>query len=159
MQASAEPGIEYMEIGADGSQSDILKIPGGGSRIPASHESVEQKLHTVHANGREVYKLAVRVMEVQLVETLSRCGMTPDDIDLLIPHQANYRIIDAGRRRLGLPWEKVVANIDKYGNTTAATIPIALDEAVRDGRAGPGSRVVLVSFGAGFTWGVIVLKM
>jgi len=156
MQRSERPGIEYVEVGADGDEWDILTIPAGGSRLPASHETVEKGLHTVRAKGREVFKLAVRVMEESVVGALNKCGLKPDDIDLLIPHQANLRIIDAGRQRLGLPWEKVMANIDKYGNTTAATIPIALDEAIRGGRAKPGDRVLMVSFGAGFTWGITV---
>ena len=159
MQASEEPGVEYTELGADGAQSHILEIPAGGSRIPASHDSVDRRLHAVRADGREVFKLAIRVMEETVVQSLEKCGLKPDDIDLLIPHQANLRIIDAGRQRLGLPWEKVLVNIDKYGNTTAGTIPIGLDEAIREGRVGPGSRVLMVAFGAGFTWGIMIAKL
>lgn len=153
------PGIEYTELGADGSQSRILEIPAGGSRMPTSHETVDNGSHYVKAMGREVFKLAVRVMEKSVVEALEKCGLHSDQIDLLVPHQANLRIIDAGRQRLGLPWEKVWVNIDRYGNTTAGTIPIALDEAIRSGHAGPGKRIVLVSFGAGFTWAIMVLTL
>lgn len=159
LQPSPQPGIEYTELGADGSQSQILEIPAGGSRLPASHETVDKGDHYVKAMGREVFKLAVRVMEKTVVEALEKCNLRPDQVDLLIPHQANLRIIDAGRQRLGLPWEKVWVNIDRYGNTTAGTIPIALDEAIRSEHVGPGKRVVLVSFGAGFTWAIMVLTL
>jgi len=159
LQASKEPGIEYTELGADGSQSGVLDIPAGGSRMPASHETVDGRLHYVKAMGREVFKLAVRVMEKTVVDALEKCGLHSDQIDLLIPHQANLRIIDAGRQRLGLPWEKVWVNIEKYGNTTAGTIPISMDEAIRSGHAKPGHRVVMVSFGAGFTWAIMVVTL
>jgi 3-oxoacyl-[acyl-carrier-protein] synthase III len=159
LQAASEPGIECMVLGADGSQSGILEIPAGGSRIPASHESVDQRLHSVKANGREVFKLAVRVMEEKVAQVMQQQGLTPDDIQLLVPHQANYRIIDAGRQRLGLSWDKVMVNVDKYGNTTAGTIPIAVDEAIRSGRVKKGDRILMVSFGAGFTWGISIARL
>lgn len=159
MRASETPGVEHVELGADGSQSDILEIPAGGTRMPATHETVDKRLHAVRAKGRDVFKLAVRVMEESVVEALNKCGMKPEDVDLLIPHQANLRIIEAGRQRLGLPWEKVLANVDRYGNTTAATIAIGLDEAIREGRVGPGSRVLMVAFGAGFTWAIMIATL
>lgn len=159
LQASDQPGIEYVELGADGNQSDILVIPAGGSRMPATHETVDKKLHYVQAAGREVFKLAVRVMEELVVEALKRSNLRPEDIDLLIPHQANMRIIEAGQKRLGLSSDRVLANIDQYGNTTAATIPIGLAEAIDSGRAKPGDRILMVSFGAGFTWAIMIARL
>ena len=127
--------------------------------MPPSHETVAQRLHTIHMSGNDVFKHAVRAMESVALEALEAAGRKPEDLSLLVPHQANYRIIDATARRLGLPMEKVFVNLDRYGNTSAASIPIALDEAWRAGRISPGDVIVLVAFGAGLTWANAVIRV
>ncbi|MCG0237933.1 MAG: ketoacyl-ACP synthase III [Firmicutes bacterium] len=151
-------GILGLELGADGSGRDHLYLPGGGSKHPASHETVEQRLHYVKMNGKEVFKFAVRVMNESTLRVLAQAGLTPADVDLLVPHQANLRIIEAAVERLGIPWEKVVVNLDRYGNTSAAAIPLALTEAWRAGRIRDGDLLLLVSFGAGLVWGAVALR-
>lgn len=154
----ADRGILSVKIGSDGVQGEVLYLPAGGSRHPATHETVEQHLHFVHMSGNDLFKTAVRGMEMVARQALDEVGIQVSEIDLLVPHQANLRIIDATARRLEVPMEKVVVNIEKYGNTSAASIPIALDEAVRGGRIRPGSTIVMVAFGGGLTWGAAVVK-
>jgi len=142
----------------DGSGGCSLYMPGGGSLNPSSHETVDKKMHYVHQDGQAVFKFAVRKMAESCVETLKRNGLTGNDIDLMIPHQANLRIISATADRLKLPPEKVVINIDRYGNTTGATIPLAMHSAIEDGRLKKGSLVLLAAVGAGFTVGTTLLR-
>jgi 3-oxoacyl-[acyl-carrier-protein] synthase-3 len=159
LQAGDQPrGILATVTGSDGSLHELLNIPGGGSRHPASHSTVDQGLHTMKMVGREVFKHAVRNMGEAVTRALSECGLGAEDVALVIPHQANLRIVEAIRERLGLPPEKVCVNLDRYGNTSAASVPLALDEAVRAGRIKPGDVVVLVAFGGGFTWGATVIR-
>jgi 3-oxoacyl-[acyl-carrier-protein] synthase-3 len=138
----------------DGSGAEFLHMPAGGSRLPASAETVAQRLHFVKQGGQQVMKFAVRTMFEMCDRLLQKHGLTPADIKLLIPHQANRRIITATAERLGLPEENVVINIDKYGNTTAATIPLATRDAVQDGRLKKGDLVLFAAVGAGYTSGV-----
>jgi 3-oxoacyl-[acyl-carrier-protein] synthase-3 len=151
-------GFLSFALGTDGTQAEHLRVFAGGSRCPASHESVDKNLHTIHMDGNEVFKFAVRMMPDAALESLRRAGLTADDIDLLIPHQANLRIIEAVSRRMKLPEAKLFVNIEKYGNFSGATSPVALCEAVEQGLVKEGSVVVLTSFGAGFTWGACTLR-
>ncbi len=162
VQATEEPkGILASYIGSDGDYADInlLGIPAGGSRMPLTPEGIERKLDKIQMNGREVFKLGVRLMPEAAQRVLRKANVSVEDIDLLIPHQANLRIIEAVGDRLGVPREKVYVNVDKYGNTSAATVIIALDEAIREGCAKPGDLVLLVTFGAGVTWGSTLLQL
>jgi 3-oxoacyl-[acyl-carrier-protein] synthase-3 len=133
-------------------------MPGGGSRMPASHETVEQRMHYVKQDGQAVFKFAVRKSGEICRRLLDREGIDPSQLDLFVSHQANRRIIQAAAERLGLPADKVVINLEHYGNTTAATIPLALHDAVRDGRLQKGNLVLLASVGAGFTAGAMLLR-
>ena len=153
-----DEGVLSVAIHSDGGQGDILQVPAGGSRLPASAETVARREHFVKMRGREVFKMAVRGMEESLLEALEAAGLATSDLELVIPHQANRRIIDTMRERLGLPSEKVVLNIDRYGNTSSASIPISLDEQVRAGRIKPGDHVGFVAFGGGLTWGASVAR-
>ncbi|RKU31994.1 3-oxoacyl-ACP synthase [Candidatus Poribacteria bacterium] len=162
VQATEEPkGILASYIGSDGDYADInlLGIPAGGSRMPVTSDALDKNLNKIQMNGREVFKLGVRLMPEAAQRVLRKAEMSIDDIDLLIPHQANLRIIEAVGDRLGVPREKVYVNVDKYGNTSAATVIIALDEAIRQGHAKPGDLVLLVTFGAGLTWGSTLLRL
>jgi 3-oxoacyl-[acyl-carrier-protein] synthase-3 len=150
-------GFHSFVLGSDGSGADVLVVPGGGSRRPASKETVENREHFIKMNGKEVFKFAVRVMGTAAEEALEKAGKTVGDIDFLIPHQANLRIIDAAAKRLNLPMEKVYVNVDRYGNMSSASIPVALDEASKRGQIQPGDTLVLVGFGGGLTWGASVL--
>ncbi|MDE4541874.1 beta-ketoacyl-ACP synthase III [Thermoanaerobacterium sp. R66] len=151
-------GILDNVIGADGTGGMHLYMPAGGSRMPASEDTVKNKLHTIHMNGQEVFKFAVNVMNTATVEVLNRCGLKPEDVDLFIPHQANIRIIDAAMKKLKLSKEKVFINLDKYGNMSAASVIVALDEALKAGRIKNGDIILMVAFGAGLTWGSTVIK-
>jgi 3-oxoacyl-[acyl-carrier-protein] synthase-3 len=142
----------------DGSGGKYLYMPGGQSLHPTSHETVDQKMHTVHQAGREVYRFAVKGMAAATQEIIERNGFTAEDVALYVPHQANLRIIEAVQQRVGLRDEQVMVNIDRYGNTTSATIPSALRQASEEGRLGRGDLVVLCSFGAGFTCGASILR-
>jgi 3-oxoacyl-[acyl-carrier-protein] synthase III len=144
-------------MGCDGSLTDLLKVPGGGSAQPVTPENVDQRLNTIHMEGRETFKHAVTRMCQASEQALTLAGLKATDIALVIPHQANLRIISAIADRLGLPESKTFVNLDKYGNTSAATIPVALDEASRQGRLQRGDVVLLVAFGGGFTWASSVL--
>lgn len=142
----------------DGSGGQFLYMPGGGSRHPASHQTVERKMHFVHQEGAQVFKYAVRRMAEVAACLLERNGLTSDDVALVVPHQANLRIISAMQDRLGLPDGKVMVNIDRYGNTTAGTIPLGLRDAVDQGRLRKGDLVLLVAVGAGYTTGGVLLR-
>jgi 3-oxoacyl-[acyl-carrier-protein] synthase-3 len=152
-------GILGTVMGSDGSLADLLGIPGGGSRHPASTKTLEDRMHYMKMTGKEVFKHAVRTMSDATLQVLKKCDLTFDDIKMVIPHQANIRIIQAIGDRLGLPVDKVFINVEKYGNMSSATVPVALDQAIRSGRVKPGDRVVLVAFGGGFTWGAMVLEI
>jgi len=151
-------GFQAFELGSDGSGGPLLSLPAGGSRIPASVESIEKDLHYIAMNGSEVFKFAVRVMNSATEAVLAKAGLEKDDIDLLVPHQANKRIIDSAVQRFGLSEDKVVINLDRYGNMSSASIPVALDEALEAGRIKEGDNLVLVGFGGGLTWGAALLK-
>ena len=152
-------GILSTYWGADGNLGELLIQPAGGSAMPASRETVEKELHSVHMKGNEVFKHAVLRMQEAAMKAIELAGLTSNDIDLYIPHQANIRIIDATIKRAGIPLEKTFVNIDKIANVSSATIPIALDQARKQGRVNGGDTVLMSSFGAGFTWGGIVLKL
>ena len=150
-------GILSVELKSDGQLGDVLEIAAGGSRLPASAETVRDHKHFISMRGKKLFPFAVRSMEESLLTALGRAGLKPSDLDLVIPHQANQRIIDALRERLEFPEEKVVMNISHYGNTSSASIPISLDEAVRQGRVKPGDRLGLCAFGGGATWGASIV--
>lgn len=151
-------GFLSFELGSDGSGGKLLSQPAGGSMHPASMETIEKKLHTVQMAGNEVYKFAVRIMGETALKALQKTGLTHEDVDIMIPHQANLRIVDAAVRRLGISPDKVIINLDKYGNMSAASIPVALDECAKEGRVSEGDTIVMVGFGTGLTWGACVLK-
>lgn len=151
-------GILSFTLGSDGSGSDLLKIEAGGSLFPLTEDLFKDGKHLIYMNGREVFKFAVRIMGDAAIEALKKCGLEPKDVDTFVPHQANIRIIEAAARRLDLPMEKVFVNVQRYGNTSAASIPLALDEATREGAIKKGDTVVAVGFGAGLTWGATVIK-
>lgn len=152
-------GFQSFVLGADGSGGDLLRICGGGSRMPSNAQTVADKRHYLEMNGRDVFKFAVRVMGSAAEEALAKAGLGKQDIDLLVPHQANIRIVHSALERLGLPEDKAMVNLDRYGNVSAASIPLALAEAVEEGRAKAGDRLVLVGFGGGLTWGSTVLVL
>jgi 3-oxoacyl-[acyl-carrier-protein] synthase-3 len=151
-------GFIGFELGADGSGGPQLFLPAGGSRTPASADTVSTRQHFVQMNGREVFKFATRVL-VSSAETLLReCDRTVDDVDVYVPHQANVRIIEYATRKLGIPEEKVVVNVDRYGNTSSGSIPLALADAQRDGRLADGKLVLMTGMGAGLTWGSALVE-
>jgi len=151
-------GILGLHLGADGSGGSLLTIPAGGSRLPASPATIQEQLHTIHMSGSEVFKFAVRVMGEASVKALAKAGLKKEDVDFLIPHQANMRIIEAATKRLGLAPEKVYINLDRYGNMSSASIPVALDEAYQAGLLQRDHKVVMVAFGAGLTWAAAVVN-
>ena len=151
-------GILDFEHEVDGRGGPALCMPAGGSLRPASHETVEQRLHYVHQDGAAIFKFAVRKTEEICHRILKQNGITADDVDLLVSHQANRRIIEGAADRLGLDRNKVVINIEQFGNTTAATIPLALSDAISSGRLKKGGLVLLTSVGAGFTVGAVLLR-
>ena len=157
---AADPDLRVIDFTheIDGSGGAALQMPAGGSRRPASHETVDERLHYVHQDGAAVFKFAVRKTGQICRRLLERNGLTPDDLDLFVSHQANRRIIMAAAEQLGLPEGKVVINIDRFGNTTGATIPLALADALADGRLAKGDLVLLASVGAGFTVGAMLLR-
>jgi 3-oxoacyl-[acyl-carrier-protein] synthase III len=156
---SQEPGVLGSVLGADGRSAEILIIPGGGSAQPPSHESLEARQNTIHMpNGREVFKRAVTEMAAACREVLEKNGHSTDDVDLLIPHQANSRIMIAVAERLKIPQERAVVDVESVGNTSAASIPVALDRAWRAGRVRTGDLVLLTSFGAGLAWGANLIR-
>ncbi|MGH7808577.1 MAG: beta-ketoacyl-ACP synthase III [Thermodesulfobacteriota bacterium] len=155
---SEMPGILSISLGADGDAWQLLYMPGGGSRLPATQQSVRERLHYLKMEGKEVFKEAVKAMESASIKAIKEAGISPDEIDLFISHQANYRIMEAVRKRLDIPPEKVFMNVDRYGNTSAASVPIALEEAVRSGKIRRGDIILFSAFGAGFTWGAAVVR-
>lgn len=155
----AQRGIFALRLGADGERGKTIYIPAGGAAEPACPKTVNERLHYVRMAGREVYKFAVTQMQALVQQTLEDVGIAPERLKLLIPHQSNLRIIESAVERLGLPLDKVLINIDRYGNTSAASVPVALHEARQTGRYQPGDYVMLVAFGAGLTWGSALLRM
>jgi 3-oxoacyl-[acyl-carrier-protein] synthase-3 len=153
-----EGGVLASSLGSDGSGGDLLWLPAGGSRIPTSQRTLDERLHFIQMKGREVFRFAVKVMREVTYEVLERAGHNLGDLTLLIPHQANQRIIEAAARSLNLPFERVYSNVEWYGNTSAASIPIAMSEAVEKGRIQSGDLVVCVGFGAGLTWGAAAIR-
>jgi 3-oxoacyl-[acyl-carrier-protein] synthase-3 len=153
LQGSALPGgVLSNLIRADGSGAHSLTVPAGGSRMPATFDTVRDNLHTIHMDGKEVYRFATRVMVSAAREVVECAGLTLDDIALVVPHQANRRIIDSAARSMGLPEDRFMVNVDRYGNTSAASIPIAVCEAVEQGRLRPNDHLVMIGFGGGLTW-------
>ncbi|MBO7611491.1 MAG: ketoacyl-ACP synthase III [Elusimicrobia bacterium] len=157
--SETEDDIVSTYLGTDGTHTDILNIPAGGSAMPTTKETVEQRLHFVKMLGKEVFKVAVSKMALAVNKAQELVGLTDKDIDLYIPHQANIRIIEAVAKKAGVTKEKVYVNVHKYGNMSAATTIVALDEAYREGRIKKGNLVELVAFGAGLTWGACILKI
>lgn len=151
-------GIIASDLGSDGSKGEVLIQPAGGSRLPASVETVEESLHSIDMNGKEVFKFAVRVMESASKKVLEKANINLEELDFLIPHQANMRIIDAASKKLKLNKDKIYVNLNKYGNMSSASIPVALSEAIKDKKIQKGDNVILVAFGAGLTWGSMVVK-
>jgi len=151
-------GILTTHLHTDGRLTDILKIPGGGSLHPMNEATLSEGLQYVKMTGREVYRVAVRNLAEVTLEALAASGLTAEDIDHVIPHQANIRIVDTVIERLGVPKEKVVLNIEKYGNTSSASVPVTLDEAVRDGRIKDGDLVALMAIGAGMSWSSALIR-
>ncbi len=151
-------GLLSTFLKSDGRLAPLLYRPGGGSADPISERVVCDRSHFMRMAGREVFKAAVLAMAEACDEALSRAGVAPEEIDLLVPHQANLRIIEATAKHANIPMSKVMVNLDRYGNTSSASIPLALDQAVAEGRVKPGSLVLLVAFGAGFTWGSAVIR-
>ena len=159
LSASDTPGgLLGFTLGSDGARPDLLWVPAGGSAEPLTEEGIRARRQYTRMQGSEVFKFATRIMGTAMEEALDKAGMSASDMDLFIPHQANLRIIESASKRLNLPMEKVFVNIEKYGNTSAAAIPLALCEAVDQGRVYPGAHVGMVAFGAGLTWAAAVVK-
>jgi len=156
--ATSESGILDVDLYSDGRYGDLLIQPAGGSRSPATHETVDRRLHFAKMKGNEVFKVAVRMFEECAQKILERNGFKAGDIDVFVPHQANLRIIEAAVKRLKLPMDRVVVNVDRYGNTGAASVYVALEEAWAGKRLKPGDLVLLAAFGGGFTWGAALLR-
>jgi 3-oxoacyl-[acyl-carrier-protein] synthase-3 len=156
--SDGERGILSTHLRSDGALCELIMVPGGGSRTPPSEKVLAEHLQYIKMKGNETFKVAVRTLEEIARATLSANGLRVEDLDLYVPHQANVRILKAVIERLGLPIKKVMLNVDRYGNTSAASIPIALDEAVREGRIKDGSLVMLGAFGAGLTWASAVIR-
>jgi 3-oxoacyl-[acyl-carrier-protein] synthase III len=156
--SDGERGILSTHLRSDGALGELIMVPGGGSRTPPSEKVIAERLQCIKMKGNETFKVAVRTLEEIARATLSANGLRVEDLDLYVPHQANVRILKAVIERLGLPMEKVLLNLERYGNTSAASIPIALDEAVREGRIKDGSLVMLGAFGAGLTWASAVIR-
>ncbi len=158
---TAEPGERGLlstSVHADGAMAEFITLPGGGSKIPVSHEMIEQNLHTIKMKGNETFKIAVRSIESACRDAIAKAGLTPADVRWFVPHQANTRIIGAVADRLGWPAEEIYLNIDRIGNTSAASIPIALDEMVRAGKIAEGDILLFAAFGAGLTWGSALVR-
>ena len=151
-------GILASILGADGSGSELLTLPAGASKEPASIQTVLNRRHYVKMNGNEVFKFAVKIVEEATLQVAEKAKISLDEITHFIPHQANIRIIDAAIKRLGISKDKVVVNLQNYGNMSSASIPVALDEAYSEGRIKKGDKVVMVGFGAGLTWGANIVE-
>jgi 3-oxoacyl-[acyl-carrier-protein] synthase-3 len=150
--------VLYTELGADGSRPEITSIPAGGSRLPASHETVDQRAHYMHLQGRELFKVAVNKLTELLTRLPQRTGVSFDDIALVIPHQSNVRIVNSAFERVGLDVGRAYMNMDRVGNTSAASIPLAMTEAVEKGAIRRGDLVLLIAFGGGLTWGCTLIR-
>lgn len=153
-----ERGVLSTHLHSDGSLWELLYMPGGGSANPSSHETVDKRMHYIKMAGNELFKVAVRALADVSLEALNHNGFTSEDIDIMIPHQANTRIVEAAAKRINFPMEKVYLNIERYGNTSSATIPVALDELNREGKLKAGALMLLCSFGTGVTWGAGVIR-
>ena len=151
-------GLLAFDLGSDGGGAESLKISAGGTRTPCTHEHIDNHCNKIHMEGREVFKFAVKIQAEATEKVLAAAGMPAERVDMIIPHQANIRIINSAVKRLGLPPEKLYQNLHKYGNTSAASIPIALDECIQEGKIKKGDTVVTVGFGAGLTWAAGVMK-
>jgi 3-oxoacyl-[acyl-carrier-protein] synthase-3 len=156
--SAPDVGVLSVHMQSDGELGEVLVIPAGGSARPASEATVRAREHVIQMQGKKLFPFAVRSMEDSLRRTLAEAGLQPSDLELIIPHQANLRIIDAVRERLGVDPERVLVNIERYGNTSAASIPVLLDEAVRAGKLGPGDALGVCAFGGGATWGAGVVR-
>jgi 3-oxoacyl-[acyl-carrier-protein] synthase-3 len=152
-------GLYEHMLGANGGGAKLIYVPAGGSAMPATAETVEQRQHYLKMNGREVYKFAVTKMQEILIETTRRAGLSVDDLAYVVPHQSNLRIIESAAEKMGLSMDKIAVNIDRYGNTSAASIPMALEEAWRAGRVKTGDWVLMAGFGAGLTWGSALVRL
>ncbi|MHC5111390.1 MAG: beta-ketoacyl-ACP synthase III [Planctomycetota bacterium] len=152
-------GILYSKLGCDGKKANLILVPAGGARLPSSAVTVAERLQYLHMRGREVYKFAVLKMQELIDDALKSTGLTPDDLAMVIPHQSNLRIIESVREKMGLSREKIAINIDRYGNTSAASIPMALDEAIRCGRLKQGDLILTVGIGAGLTWSAMIIRL
>jgi 3-oxoacyl-[acyl-carrier-protein] synthase-3 len=152
------PGLLAWDLGCDGSATGLLGIPAGGSRLPATPDTIEDGLQFIKMQGQEVFRRAVRAVVDSARATLERAGVTADDVDWFVPHQANARIIEAASNRLGIPAERTVVNISRYGNTSAASIPLALAEVAEAGELAAGDLVLMSGFGAGMTWGSALVR-
>jgi len=160
VEASDEPGgVLSYELGSDGAGALALYVPDGGSTNPVSQKTVDERRNYIQMDGQEVFKFAVRTLASSLKRTIYKAGLTPDDIDLFIPHQANARIIEAAARQMRVPVEKFYMNLDRYGNTSAASVPLALVEAIEEGRLKDGDKIAMCAFGAGLTWASAVVQM
>jgi 3-oxoacyl-[acyl-carrier-protein] synthase-3 len=155
--ASGE-GVIAQHLGADGGGGHLFSRPAGGSRMPPTPATVAEGLHYIHMDGRALFRSGVEAMVSSSLAVLEKAGLGVGDVDLFIPHQANMRMLDAGLDRLGIPRDRTVINLDRFGNTSAATIPIALDEALGERRLGRGDLLLLTGFGAGITWGSVLMK-
>ncbi len=158
LEPSEDRGILSTDIYSDGKLQDLIMLPGGGSKYPTSAETIEKRMHYMKMKGNETFKVAVKTLEKLVVDTLKKHNLKAHQLSLLIPHQANIRIINATAKRLGLSMGRVFTNIEKYGNTSAASVPIALDEAVKTSRVRDGDYVMLEAFGGGLTWGSALIK-
>lgn len=156
--AESQGAILGFDLGGDGSGADFLQIPAGGSRLPASCATVEARQHYMKMNGHEVYKFATRVVAESATRVLERCGRRIEEVDLFVPHQANLRIIEGAAKKLGISEERIFTNVDRYGNTSCASIPLCLAEARAEGRLRQGDLVLLLGFGAGLSWGACLLE-
>lgn len=157
-EVPADKGILGVELGADGKGGRFLTQPAGGSKLPASEETVKNKLHYINMEGSETFKFAVRKMEDTSTKVIEKSGLNIDDIDFLIPHQANMRIIESARKKLKLGEDKVYVNLERYGNMSSASIPVALDEAIKEGKIKDNDVVLFVGFGGGLTWGAVTVR-
>ena len=151
--------ILYTHLESDGHRWDLLQLPGGGSRYPISQRVLDERMQYMQIQGRAIYKFAVTAMQQLIADAMKACDLSVDDIKLIVPHQVNQRIIDSATQKLGFPPERVYVNIDRYGNTSSASVPIALDEARRTGKIGDGDTLIMVAFGGGLTWASAVARL
>lgn len=157
-EVKGERGFLASQMFSDGTKADLLYVPAGGTRYPPTLRTVNERLHYVKMNGPEIFKFAVKVMAESTLSVLKMCSIKPEELDYLIPHQANLRIIESASKKLGLKPEQIVVNIERYGNMSSASIPVALDELVEEGKVKEGNLIAMVAFGAGLTWGATVLR-